>query len=81
MKAASLAMSSSRRWTAAQKAAGLGRVLAGKKGKITNLPGPLAGWTDARDMPAPPKQTFRQWWASDEGRAALAKAREEGQQR
>ena len=81
MKAASLAMSSSRRWTAAQKAAGLGRVLAGKKGRITNLPGPLAGWTDARDMPAPPKQTFRQWWASDEGRAALAKAREEGQQR
>ncbi|AOD23152.1 LutB/LldF family L-lactate oxidation iron-sulfur protein [Rhodococcus pyridinivorans] len=81
MKAASLAMSTSRRWTAAQKAAGLGRVLAGKKGKITHLPGPLAGWTDARDMPAPPKQTFRQWWASDEGRAALAKAREEGQQR
>ncbi|MDM7487002.1 LutB/LldF family L-lactate oxidation iron-sulfur protein [Rhodococcus indonesiensis] len=80
MKAASLAMSSSRRWTAAQKAAGLGRLLAGKKGKITSLPGPLAGWTEARDIPAPPKQTFRQWWNSDEGRAALAQAREKGRQ-
>ncbi|NGP06350.1 iron-sulfur cluster-binding protein [Rhodococcus sp. 14C212] len=78
MKAASLAMSSSRRWTAAQKAAGLGRLLAGRKGKITALPGPLGGWTEARDIPAPPKQTFRQWWNSDEGRAALAQAREKG---
>ncbi|AXY54420.1 LutB/LldF family L-lactate oxidation iron-sulfur protein [Rhodococcus ruber] len=80
MKAASLAMSSSRRWTTAQKAAGLGRLLAGKKGKITSLPGPLAGWTEARDIPAPPRQTFRQWWNSDEGRAALAQAREKGRQ-
>ncbi|CCW13146.1 predicted L-lactate dehydrogenase, iron-sulfur cluster-binding subunit YkgF [Rhodococcus aetherivorans] len=80
MKAASLAMSSSRRWTAAQKAAGLGRLLAGRKGKITTLPGPLGGWTEARDIPAPPKQTFRQWWNSDEGRAALAQAREKGRQ-
>ncbi|MGJ5671153.1 LutB/LldF family L-lactate oxidation iron-sulfur protein [Rhodococcus aetherivorans] len=80
MKAASLAMSSSRRWTAAQKAAGLGRLLAGRKGKITTLPGPLGGWTEARDVPAPPKQTFRQWWNSDEGRAALAQAREKGRQ-
>ncbi|MBC2589746.1 MULTISPECIES: LutB/LldF family L-lactate oxidation iron-sulfur protein [Rhodococcus] len=80
MKAASLAMSSSRRWTAAQKAVGLGRLLAGRKGKITTLPGPLGGWTEARDIPAPPKQTFRQWWNSDEGRAALAQAREKGRQ-
>ncbi|MGV9736758.1 LutB/LldF family L-lactate oxidation iron-sulfur protein [Rhodococcus aetherivorans] len=80
MKAASLAMSSSRRWTAAQKAVGLGRLLAGRKGKITTLPGPLGGWTEARDIPTPPKQTFRQWWNSDEGRAALAQAREKGRQ-
>ncbi|WP_161995375.1 lactate utilisation protein LutB domain-containing protein, partial [Rhodococcus sp. YH1] len=66
--------------TAAQKAVGLGRLLAGRKGKITTLPGPLGGWTEARDIPAPPKQTFRQWWNSDEGRAALAQAREKGRQ-
>lgn len=75
MKAASVAMSSSRRFTMAQKAAGLGRLVAGKKGKISTLPPPLSGWTNARDIPAPPKQTFRQWWDSAEGRAAIAAAR------
>lgn len=79
MKAASVAMSTSARWTAAQKAAGALRIVAGKKGKISNLPGPLAGWTAARDIPAPPKQTFRQWWQSDEGAAAIAQARENGE--
>ncbi len=81
MKAASVAMASSTRWTAAQKAAGGAlRIVAGKKGKISNLPGPLAGWTAARDIPAPPpKQTFRQWWNSDEGAAAIAQARETGE--
>lgn len=78
MKAASIAMSSSRRWTAAQKAAGLGRLLAGRKGTISVLPPPLSGWTAARDIPAPPKQTFRQWWNSAEGRAAMDEARGDG---
>ncbi|ORL31102.1 (4Fe-4S)-binding protein [Prescottella equi] len=79
MKAASIAMSSAKRFTVTQKAAGLGRVVAGKKGKISTLPPPLSGWTDARDIPAPPKQTFRQWWDSAEGRAAIADARKDGQ--
>ncbi len=26
------------------------------------LPPPLAAWTAARDVPLPPKQTFRDWW-------------------
>ncbi|WP_138996993.1 lactate utilization protein B [Rhodococcus zopfii] len=82
MRAAAIAMSSSRRWTAAQKAGGLGgRIVAGKKGTISALPGALGGWTAARDIPAPPKQTFRQWWDSDEGRAAIAQARREGDDR
>ncbi|QCQ90440.1 LutB/LldF family L-lactate oxidation iron-sulfur protein [Rhodococcus sp. SGAir0479] len=78
MKAASVAMSSAKLFTLAQKAAGLGRVVAGKKGKISKLPPPLSGWTDARDIPAPPAQTFRQWWDSTEGRAAIAAARKDG---
>lgn len=78
MKAASYAMTKARRFTAAQKAAGLGRLLAGKKGRISTLPPPLSGWTAARDIPAPPKQTFRQWWDSEEGRAAIEAARREG---
>ncbi len=80
MKAASVVMSSAKRFTLAQKAAGLGRVVAGKKGKISTLPPPLNGWTDARDIPAPPKQTFRQWWDSVEGRTAIDEARKEAQQ-
>ncbi|MEV4124110.1 LutB/LldF family L-lactate oxidation iron-sulfur protein [Nocardia sp. NPDC049707] len=80
MKAASVVMSSATRFTLAQKAAGLGRVLAGKKGKISTLPPPLNGWTAARDIPAPPKQTFRQWWDSTQGRAVIAAARKDAQQ-
>ncbi|MEU5841550.1 LutB/LldF family L-lactate oxidation iron-sulfur protein [Rhodococcus sp. NPDC047139] len=78
MKAASVAMSSSTRWTMAQKAAGVARLVAGKKGHISSLPGPMSGWTNARDIPAPPKRTFRQWWNSEEGRATLERARREG---
>ena len=32
-------------------------------GPISGLPGPLSGWTATRDLPAVPKQSFRDWWA------------------
>ena len=79
MKAASVAMSSAARWTTAQKAAAVARLVAGKKGHISALPGPMSGWTHSRDIPAPPKRTFRQWWDSDERRVALERAREDGE--
>ncbi|KGX85589.1 LutB/LldF family L-lactate oxidation iron-sulfur protein [Pontibacillus litoralis] len=37
-----------------------------KDEKITNGPGPLKGWTDVRDFPAPSKQSFRAWFKSRE---------------
>lgn len=37
------------------------RLLA-RGGPIRRLPGLLGRWTEARDLPAPPKETFRAWW-------------------
>jgi L-lactate dehydrogenase complex protein LldF len=38
------------------------RLLA-RGGRIRRLPGLLGKWTDARDLPVPPKESFRAWWA------------------
>ena len=62
-------MSRPRLWRAAQRAAGLGRLLSGGKPVLPRLPGPAAGWTRSRDLPTPPAQTFQQWWAEDGGRS------------
>jgi L-lactate dehydrogenase complex protein LldF len=36
-----------------------------KEGKISWLPGLGGGWTSARDMPALPHQSFREWWKAE----------------
>ncbi len=61
MAAASWVMASRGRFTAAQRAAKLGRAV-GRRGQIRRLPPPFAGWTEARDMPVPAAMTFREWW-------------------
>jgi L-lactate dehydrogenase complex protein LldF len=66
MAAASWVMGDPRRFAAAQRAGRAGRVL-GRGGRIRSLPPPLSAWTGARDLPAPPARTFRQWWR-DSGR-------------
>ncbi|PPK93461.1 L-lactate dehydrogenase complex protein LldF [Kineococcus xinjiangensis] len=63
MAAASWVMSGEKRFGLAERALGAGRLLAGKDGRITSAPPPLSGWMRSRDAPAPPKETFRQWWA------------------
>ena len=39
-----------------------GRVAAGRDATLGWLPGIAGGWTDQRDVPAPPRQSFRNWW-------------------
>ncbi|AEV83211.1 iron-sulfur cluster binding protein [Actinoplanes sp. SE50] len=57
MRAAAFAMNHPRWYASAQRAAKLARI-ARRRGI------PLSAWTDARDLPEPPAQTFRDWWAA-----------------
>jgi L-lactate dehydrogenase complex protein LldF len=63
MAAAAYAMDSPGRWTAALRTARLGRLLGGRRRRISALPPPLSAWTGTRDAPLPPTETFRDWWA------------------
>jgi L-lactate dehydrogenase complex protein LldF len=65
-RALARAMSSPRLWHLAQKAAGLGRVLArGRPTLPAVLPPPVSRWTRSRDLPAPPRESFTQAWARE----------------
>jgi L-lactate dehydrogenase complex protein LldF len=62
MRAVARVFRSRRLYEAAQQA---GRVIQRafvRRGRITRLPGPLAGWTAARDLQPLPVQSFRDWW-------------------
>jgi L-lactate dehydrogenase complex protein LldF len=78
MSAAAWVMGEATRFAAAEKGLGAGRLLArlqsggllggGLHGgrddaRIRALPPPFNVWTAARDVPQPPPETFRQWWA------------------
>jgi L-lactate dehydrogenase complex protein LldF len=51
-----------RLYEAAQRTGRLAQWPLVRRGKIERLPGPLAGWSSARDLPPVPRQSFRDWW-------------------
>jgi L-lactate dehydrogenase complex protein LldF len=61
-RAMAWAMSTPGRFSRAERLLRLGRLVS-RRGRIRRLPGPGAAWTTSRDLPAPPKETFREWWA------------------
>ncbi len=67
MGAARWVMSSPNRWRLATRAARAGRWISDDKGRISRMPPPLSGWTRSRDLPSPPPETFRDWWARTAG--------------
>ncbi|GAA1242484.1 LutB/LldF family L-lactate oxidation iron-sulfur protein [Prauserella halophila] len=66
MSAAAWVFGDRRRYEAAQKAGSLTRFLA-RDGTLSSLPWPGSKWTDTRDAPVVPKESFRAWWRRNRG--------------
>ncbi|GHF33496.1 L-lactate dehydrogenase complex protein LldF [Amycolatopsis bartoniae] len=71
MKAAAWTLADARRLGFAERGLGVAnkvltrfgkRVLPGGRRALTRLPWPGSLWTNARDVPAPPPESFRTWW-------------------
>ena len=77
MTGASWTLGRSSRLAMVQKLAGLSGRMFWRRGLIGRLPPPLSRWTDARDAPAPPRESFRAWWARTGGRDEAGSARTE----
>ncbi|HJZ62099.1 MAG TPA: lactate utilization protein B [Miltoncostaeaceae bacterium] len=53
-----------RRYARAQRLARRAQRLGTRTGLITRLPGPLAAWSESRELPEVAPQTFREWWSA-----------------
>jgi iron-sulfur cluster protein len=73
-RAAAWTLADARRLNQAEKVSSLAGRLLRRRGRtslgrttINRLPGPGAAWTDARDLPTPPTESFRNWWRRTDG--------------
>ena len=53
----------------AERGLPMSRLISDRKHKITAVPGIVGGWTAYRDIPEPPKESFRNWWKKEKGQA------------
>ena len=67
--AAAWAFGAPRRFAAAQKLGRAAGLPLARGGLVGRLPGPLAGWTQGRDLRPVARETFREWWARERGPA------------
>jgi L-lactate dehydrogenase complex protein LldF len=67
MKGLYQVFSSRARYERAQRVARAAARPLARRGRITRAPGPLAGWTSSRDLPAPARESFRDWWRRTRG--------------
>lgn len=67
MTAAAWVLGDARRRGLAQRAARVGAGPLTRRGRISWLPGPFGGWSSARDTPALPPESFREWWRRTRG--------------
>ena len=53
----------------AERGLPMSSLISGRKHRITAVPGIVGGWTAYRDIPEPPKESFRNWWKKEKGQA------------
>jgi L-lactate dehydrogenase complex protein LldF len=62
MKSMAFMFSGARRLAVGERLTSLGGRVLGRRGLISRLPRRFDAWTQARDAPAPPAESFRTWW-------------------
>jgi L-lactate dehydrogenase complex protein LldF len=67
MKLATTVLAKPGRLGAVQRIAARGARLVARDGRIGALPGPLGRWSETRDTPEPPAESFRAWWRRTRG--------------
>ncbi|NHN55920.1 iron-sulfur cluster-binding protein [Calidifontibacter sp. DB0510] len=67
MKSAAWMFAEPGRWASMQKGITASSKLLRGKRTLQHLPWPGSVWTDARNAPVPPRETFRQWWQRTHG--------------
>lgn len=67
MRALAWVMAEPKRFERAIRLARTGSGMFTKEGRVARLPFGLAAWTEARDAPPLPKESFREWWKRTRG--------------